>query len=346
MPDFRLPQHRRRTFLKFYDFQIRYKAHPGCVYYIFPALAKINNWNMEDKLWFAYINGNTQNPVTSWLIYQRFPTPTSFMVNDGDKWFNQNWKNLQWDTDRRYQKKDFPSNVEWYSKIPDQESYFKQWENDPDFWFDDIWKVVRGTFPSFGRLASFSYIEYLWIMGLPIECSNLFFEDIEGSKSHRNGLAIVLGRDDLDWHNTPVKYSSEDITMFKEEGKKLLVEAKELIEDTDVSYFTLESALCTYKSWHRPNRRYPNVYNDMLYNRIKWAEEHWPLEELAIFWEIRKKALPWRLRKESNQLDPGLCKEKQNYYLQNGVPIMMSMDFPEFYNDFDRRIWSAQSLIV
>lgn len=35
--------------------------------------------------------------------------------------------------------------------------------------------------------------------------------------------------------------------------------------------FTLESALCTYKSWHRPNRRYVNVYSDMLHGRIDEA---------------------------------------------------------------------------
>ena len=77
--DFRLPQHRREVFLRFYQFHLQYASHPGAVYYVFPFLAQKYGWGREDKLWFAYINGNTQNPVTSYLIFKRFPAepPTS-----------------------------------------------------------------------------------------------------------------------------------------------------------------------------------------------------------------------------------------------------------------------------
>ena len=54
------------------------------------------------------------------------------------------------------------------------------------------------------------------------------------------------------------------------EGATLLAEAKQTIPTAN--YFTLESTLCTFKSWFRPNRRYPGVYLDMLYNRIRKAE--------------------------------------------------------------------------
>src|SRR5580658_189438 len=65
--DFRQPQYRREVFLRFYEFHTKYKAHPGVVYLLIPELSKWLGWSLEDRLWFSFINGNTQNPVTSWL---------------------------------------------------------------------------------------------------------------------------------------------------------------------------------------------------------------------------------------------------------------------------------------
>lgn len=352
MVDYRLPEHRRETFLKFYEFHSKHKSHPGGVYYVMPWLADRYRWDNEDRLWFAYLNGNTQNPVTSWVIFRRFPTPEDFIVKDGESWFNENWNNLQWDMDRRYQKKEFPSNVAWYynnTKANGQLAFFDNIaglsSGSPKENFHNLWKAVMEGFPSFGRLAAFSYIEYLNILGGSIECDNLFFEDISGSASHRNGLCLVLGREDLindkklnpNWAS--VKYTKPDFAMLYEESEKLLVEARERIPDAD--YFTLESTLCTYKSWHKPNRRYPNVYNDMLHDRIEWAEERWQGQDTDIFWECRADCLPEYLRKESNPKDPGLSKVKQNFYRETGIPVMMSKDFPEFDNLLDRQIWGT-----
>lgn len=354
--DYRLSENRRETFHKFYQFALKTRGHPGAVYYVMPYLAERFKWNMEQKLWFAYLNGNTQNPVMSWLVFKNYPEPISFLREDGEAWFNTNWPRLQWDTDRRYQKKNFPTNVAWYcdfgayhqeqafynifcghEKLPDEQTCFRR-----------LWAAVRGGFPSFGRLAAFSYLEYLRIMGLPIDCDNLFLEDMDGSASHRNGLALLTNRGDLIRDKqlgiSNLVLASFDIEMLREEGRKLLQEAKQRNKGTawenDVSYFTLESALCTYKSWHKPNRRYPNVYNDMLHDRIKWAEQRWPEEDFGMFWQARQAYLPLHLRLEDNTHDPGLKPEKQNWYLNTGMPVMMSRDYPEFDNEFDRRCWS------
>jgi hypothetical protein len=171
-----------------------------------------------------------------------------------------------------------------------------------------------------------------------------------GSKSHRNGLCIVLGRDDLDWHsklnpNFP-GYTKDDIAWLKLEGEKLLGEAKTRFAGRDfykdVSYFTLESTLCCYKSWHRKNRRYPNVYMDMFYNRIKKMESIWGAEkDFTLFWDARKVNLPNYLRLEDNPSDPGLAPDKQNHYLQTGQVIMMDKDWDCFKNDFNDSIDSS-----
>jgi hypothetical protein len=41
--DFRNPKYRREVFLRFYEFHLKYKAHPGGVYIAFPYIQKYYN---------------------------------------------------------------------------------------------------------------------------------------------------------------------------------------------------------------------------------------------------------------------------------------------------------------
>ena len=202
--DFRKPEYRREVFLKFYEFHLKYKSHPGAVYYVMPYLANKYNWNMEQKLWFAYINGCTQNPLTTWVLFNKFPDFSKINLEEMEKWHREYWKNLDYDTDRRYQKGHFVEMVMNYKETlgnKTQEEFFNDLCDSKDLMknFDNVWDVVSKDFHMFGRLSTFSYLEYLKIMGVKIDCSNLFIYDKSGSKSHRNGLCVVNGRDDLDW---------------------------------------------------------------------------------------------------------------------------------------------------
>lgn len=344
--DFRLPKYRREVFLRFYEFHIKYRSHPGCVYFVMPELAHDHSWGLEEKLWFAFLNGNTQNPVTSWLIMREFPTVLSAQDEILTRWFDDHWGKLQFDTDRRHHKRIFPVAVQKYRQLTggDQQGYFASLcEGSESRNFEVCWKA-KDQFYGFGRLSMFSYLEYLRIMGLPIRCNNLFLSDLEGSKSHRNGLCKVLGRDDLDWHDSNPDfpgYSKEVLAWLDSEAEALLVEATNRLAGAecsrDVGYFTLESALCTYKGWHRLNRRYPNVYCDLLHDRIRWAEEKWG-ESLTGFWDIRQRCLPDYLRLEATPRDPGVCPRKQNHYRDTGEPIMMHRDWACFENGFNREV--------
>lgn len=343
--DFRKEIYRRSVFLRFYDFHIRYRSHPGCVYYIFPYLKNKLLMKEEQTLWFAFINGNTQNSIMSYIIYRKFPDLEYINLRELNDWFFSNWKKFDFDTDRKYQKKLFPKSTEVYinliKKYKGSQKKMLEVNNDKDN-FMKIWNFVRKNYFGFGRLSTFSYLEYLKIFNIKINCNNLFFNDIDGSRSHRNGLLKVLGRDDMISDNVlgkyEDKYTKDDFIWLDKEAKILLEEAREFslknenpyIED--VNYFTMESALCTYKSWHKPNRRYPNVYNDMFFNRIKKAEKLWN-EKFNIFWECRKECVPKNLLLEFNEKDPGLVPKKQNHYLNTGQVIMMENDFECFKND-------------
>lgn len=337
--DFRLPQYRYDVFLDFYEFHLKYRAHPGCVYYLMPYLRDRYGWSREQALWFAFINGNTQNPVTSLILFRR--APEIHKHRELLTFFRDNYAQLEFDTDRRYHKKHFAKAVESYLDVVGTD----QW----DFWsdtarggFGSMWRAATAI-STFGRLSAFSYLEYVRIMGIDFDCDDLMLGDIDGSRSHRNGMCIVMGLDQYDWHksnpNFDGKYPPELIGSLESQGARILSDMKKRAAgkdyERDVSYFTLESALCTYKSWHRPNRRYPNVYNDMLYNRIRKNEAAWPEEDLSVFWEARKAYLPDYLRLEDNPRDLGLHPKKQNHYLTTGQVIMMNRDYPYYKNEYN-----------
>ena len=348
--DFRLPEYRQEVFQRFYTFHLQYRSHPGCVYYLMPFLAESEGWTQEQKLWFAFLNGNTQNPVTSYVIFCKFPDFSSLDVVALADWFNNPriYQNLAWDTDRRHHKAMFIRAVASYQGNlhgKTQGEYFGGLcDGDVYHNFRRVWDAVSRGFLTFGRLSTFSYLEYLRIMGVGLDCDQLFLDDRDGSRSHRNGICKVIGRDDLDWHTSNPgfdgRYSAEMIKDLELAGENLLVDAKARNAGTawadDVSYFTLESALCTYKSWHRKNRRYPNVYNDLLFNRIKHAEERWIRPKLGLFWQARELLLPANLLLERNPLDVGCVPLKQNHYLRTGEVIMMERDWECFDSAYAR----------
>lgn len=343
--DFRKPEYRREVFMRFYEFHLKYKSHPGGVYFLFPYIFKKFNMNKEQRYWFAFINGCTQNPLTTWMIYQNFPEVPKNSI-DMESWHAENWRKLQYDIDRRYQKGHLVEMVDDYIKNlagRTQEEFFEVSlkGNTPEDSFFKVWYAVRDGFFMYGRLSTFSYLEYLWIVGLNIECASYFMEELEGSKSQRNGCLKVHGRDDLDWHkDDSKKHSKELIEEIRLKADIVLAEAQERFKDEpfirEVNRFTLESTFCCYKSWHRVNRRYPGCYNDMMYDRIVRAEEIWPEEDFSMFWDARKEYLPEPIRKEDNLLDIGLKPFKMNWYRETGEVIMMSSEWDVFENGYER----------
>ena len=339
--DFRLPQYRREVFLRFYEFHLKYQGHAGAVYYAIPHIFKELDLDPEEQLWFTFINGCSQNVLTTYLIFEKFPSLKNLDIKEFSTWYRTNYLKLGWDTDRRYIKNIFEDCIIKYKEVlrgRSQEDLFKELCSTDDKYenFRRTWDFVINNFYTFGRLATFSYLEYLKIAGLHLDCDTLFLSNISGSKSHRNGLCKVLGRDDLDWWKNEVNYADDTIAWLQSEGMKLLAEAEARFPHKDLSYFTLETTLCCYKSWHRPNRRYPNVYNDMFHDRIRYAEKKWRSKnKFQIFWDSREEVLPAYLRLESTPADPGFGKVKQNHYRTTGQVIMMDREWDDFTNDLN-----------
>jgi hypothetical protein len=343
--DYRLPEYRRDVFHDFYEFHLRHRAHPGCVYYLMPYLRETYDWDDEEAQWFAFLNGNTQNPITSLLLHRQSPRG---LADHGRMlaWYHENYARLAFDTDRRYHKRSLEAAVDGYGKLVGRYGGQRRlWDSQAALGWDRLWMVAT-SIPTFGRLSAFSYLEYVRIMGVDLDCDDLMLEDRPGSRSHRNGLCIVAGLDRYDWHDSNPDfdglYPADLLGYLAGEASLLLSEARERAAGKDwagdVSYLTLESTLCTYKGWHRPNRRYPNVYNDMLYNRILAAQAAFPEANLDVFWEARAACLPAYLRLEDMPGDPGLAPVKQNHYRETGEVIVLGREYDRYWSSFDAAV--------
>jgi len=325
--DYRLKENREAYFTQLYQMNLTHGVMPGLVYLYMPELAKKYHWDMEQKLWFAFINGNTQNPITSMRIFRRFPEPPQNKVElrDLTDWFNEEWERLSFDTDRRYQKKDFPAAVQSYCTavwaFDTQESLLTGT-------YSELWGRVTDSFHSFGRLATFSYLEYVKIMGAGADCDNLLFEDKSGSKSHRNGMLFLLGFDNLVDDKRADNEFDGSYDNFKAMCKWLDMEASKYLAMCEITHkdagnFTLESQLCQFKNGFF-RRRYPGVYADMAWDRIKWYEDRSLFDVTDDFRVIREDNLPVWLREECEE--PAFAylnarSKRASQFMDTGVPF-------------------------
>lgn len=343
--DFRKPEYRKQVFIDLFEFHTSFGIQPGLVYLYLPEISKRLSLDLEQRLWLAFLEGCTENPCTAYQILVEFPKlpRTDRQLNSFLYWHDENWRTLQYDIDTRYNKGHLVEQVVSYVdslRGDSQEAWFMESASrDKKEWFDKVWNKAVKLY-KFGRLTTWSYLEFVKIVsGFEFEFSSLKMTDIDGSKSHRNGLLKVLGRDDLEcWKMLDNGIDRHDKTLCQEleiKGAELLSELRERFKNKKWKNYigneTLESTLCTFKNCFR-GRRYPNVYTDMSYDRIKKAEAVVPDVDFSIFWDIRREKLPIKLLEECNADRGGVLSEKQRLFQETGkFPIMGILK--DYYKD-------------
>jgi hypothetical protein len=326
--DYRITENRREYFDALYRMNLEHGVMPGLVYLYMPELARRYDWDAEQRLWFAFLNGLTQNPITSLRLFTRLPSvpPAGAALAQFEKWFNDEWDTLQFDTDRRYQKKDTVQAIKTYAQLVEEfGTQENMLSNRP---YAELWDLVRNRYYSFGRLSSFSYLEYVYLNGFGADCDNLLFDDKSGSKSHRNGMLFLLGQDHLVWDKRQLNSHDGNYPDFKkmcgwlnqQAESYLLMFAAVNLEVPNVSKFTLESNLCTFKN-HFFGRRYPGVYADMAWERILWAEERKQHAHTEVFKDMRSQLLPAWLRWECEEDQGSSLKDRAARFPNTGTPF-------------------------
>lgn len=325
MTDYRLAENRLEYFKSLYNLNLVFGVHPGLVYLYMPALKEYYSWDDETALWFATINGHTQNPITSLRLLEFMPSPEM----SKDEWsnaqsrFDQEWKSLSFDTDRNKQKKDTVKGLYSYAQMVNHRPQSDLWSGKT---YEEYWEIARNIY-TFGRLSAFSYLEYIKINGYGADCTTLMFNDFDGSRSHRNGMFFLTGKDDHVFDKRHPNSHSGKYEHF--EGVCLALEKKatKFLEDfrheygynKDIGRFTLESCLCQFKNGFF-SRRYPGVYADMGWDRIKWYDSRGFEQFTEPFKAIRAQYLPDWLREECEvKVTPR--SEKAAMFAETGAPF-------------------------
>ena len=342
---------KREIFQRSYTFSLEYQNFPGMVYSMLPAIADAYDLDEDGRAWLAWLNGNTQNVVTSMLLLEAAPRWQDWP--DAVAYWNAHFKALEFDTDRRHQKSKFGEATEKWI----YDHLLAVGDSPASFWTTSIGSGKNAfknamAMPFMGRISAWSYMEFARIL-LP------FIPDVDGwyleessSRSHRNALCLLSGYEDAwGWDREQAELPAllglmEGLSDLAEE---LLADAQErnwvanpdgppaLLRHPHVSRLSMESALCTFKSMFKPNRRYPNVYADMMYERIKKAEVRMN-RDLSLLWDIRKNTLPERLRLEDNPYDLGLHPVKQNWFRETGEVPMIGLLFPDMESGYDEGV--------
>jgi hypothetical protein len=311
------------------------------VYFALPFMADRLGWDTEQRYWAAWLNANTQNPVTTLLLMEHGDRPSRWQ--DVANWQQKNWATLQWDSDRKYQKGPFPAACEGYVRKMEQAGGQEAYWAGVRTWAG-AWSRMTDL-PYMGRLSAWSGLEYFRLLtDAPIPpADTLLLRDVTGSRSHRNGLALLAGYDTMLQDNQlnpdaplEARHWNDQFTAHLEDfaSHALALARQRNPGHPDVGYLTLESTLCTWKSWSKKNRRYPGVYADMMHDRIRWAEARHG-DRFGVLWDARAATLPSWLRLEVTPGDPGVKPVKQNHYRDTGHTVTMGYVWPELWSEFD-----------
>jgi hypothetical protein len=191
------------------------------------------------------------------------------------------------------------------------ESYYEQSEEES---FDRLWDGVKSSLHKFGRYSTWFYLQHLkHTAGIRINPTSLMLDDYDGSRSHRNGLVLALGKaDDYDRKLNAVEYG-----FLEREASSILAETKEKFPHlvSQIDFFTMETCLCSFKKIFREHHGcYLGYYLDRQAEEIMQCEKDgWYGIEWEVLWQARNETIDLRL---DNKM--GINKEKFKTFVNSG----------------------------
>jgi len=249
--------------------------------------------NVEQMYWFAWLYGNTYYLPTAWVVINEFPDME--LVDQGrlERWNTENYRRLRYQVDTKWNKGHLPRMFASYKEFlggkSQHEKFLSLCQGSPQENFDSLWSSLTKSLFKFGRYSTWFYMQQLkYTTGLNIEPTSLKFKDWSGSRSHRNGWLIALGRKDL----VDQPLTGEDVDWLEREATVFLNQCKE--EYPHLSHlcepFMMETALCSYKKFFREhNTRYLGYYLDRQAEEISQVEKDgWYGIEWRVLWEARE----------------------------------------------------------
>jgi hypothetical protein len=317
MMDYRLPENSREAFIRWYAWSLKYDDCDPAVW----ATNYMNNryeHNDEQKLWLCWLYGNTYHLPSAWVLMNEFPDYELATVDRMTLWNSTNYQRLRYQTDTKWNKGHLPVMFSSYQQFVGTETQRKKIESyygdNEEKSFDNLWSGIKDSLHKFGRYSTWFYLQHLkHTAGVRINPTSLMLDDYSGSRSHRNGLVLALGKPDL-----------YDQKLTKAEYASLQVQSSEILEETkrrfpelinQIDYFTMETCLCSFKKIFREHHgRYLGYYLDRQAEEIQKCEQDgWYGIEWEVLWQARNETIDLRLDTKR-----GIDKEKYSAVLKTG----------------------------
>jgi hypothetical protein len=315
--DYREKQNRREAFIRWYAWSLKYDDCDPAVW----ATNYLNTryeHNDEQKLWLCWLYGNTYYLPTAWVLMNEFPDYELATVDRMTQWNTTNYKRLRYQTDTKWNKGHLPSMFASYQEFIGEGSQREKLES---FYgdneaqnFDALWGVLKGNLHKFGRYSTWFYLQHLkHTAGVLVEPTSLMLDDYDGSRSHRNGLLLALGKDD-DYDR---KLTGSEYQNLESHSKSIICEMKTRFPDlaSQIDYFTMETCLCSFKKIFRERHgRYLGYYLDRQAEEIiKCEGDEWNGIDWQVMWDARNETIDLRLDAKS-----GINKDKFTGFLRSG----------------------------
>jgi hypothetical protein len=315
--DYRLKENRREAFIRWYAWSLQYNDCDPAVWAT-NYLNKRFEHNSEQKLWLAWLYGNTYQLPTAWVLMNEFPDYELATVDRMTQWNAANYKRLRYQTDTKWNKGHLPAMFESYQKFIGKgsqreklESYYGDNEKQN---FDALWGVLKGSLHKFGRYSTWFYLQHLkHTAGVRIEPTSLMLDDFDGSRSHRNGLLLALGQDnDMDR-----RLDRGECANLESHSASIISEMKTRFPDliSQIDYFTMETCLCSFKKIFREKHgRYLSYYLDRQAEEVLKAEgDEWNGIDWEVLWNSRTETIDTRLDHKN-----GVDKEQFTKFIRSG----------------------------
>ena len=315
--DYRLKENRREAFIRWYAWSLKYDDCDPAVWAT-NYLHKRYEHNDEERIWLAWLYGNTYQLPTAWVLKNEFPDYELATVDRITQWNTANYKRLRYQTDTKWNKGHLPSMFESYQKFIGNRSQREALESfyvgTPEENFDNLWGVLKNSLHKFGRYSTWFYLQHLkHTAGIRVSPTSLMLSDYDGSRSHRNGLHLALGQDDF----YDRRLSGKEYDDLESDAREILDETRrrfpELVEQID--FFTMETCLCSFKKIFRAKHgRYLGYYLDRQAEEIIKAEgDGWYGIDWNVLWQARNETIDLRLDHKN-----GINKENFTYFLNSG----------------------------
>jgi hypothetical protein len=315
--DYRNKENSREAFIRWYAWSLQYDDCDPAVWAT-NYLNKRYEHNDEQRLWLCWLYGNTYHLPTAWVLMNEFPDFELATVDRMTQWNTANYKRLRYQTDTKWNKGHLPTMFASYQEFigsgTQRERLETYYGTNKEANFDALWTVLKNSLYKFGRYSTWFYLQHLkHTAGVSIQPTSLMLDDYDGSRSHRNGLLLALGKaDDIDRKLTRAEYADLEL-----HSKSIIVEMRERFPAlaSQIDYFTMETCLCSFKKIFREHHgRYLGYYLDRQAEEIMQCEKDgWYGIEWQVLWDSRNETIDLRL---DNKL--GINKEKFKAFVSSG----------------------------